>query len=477
MRTLLLDCPFDLPGADAYTFMSYVSVFDYDLVMWDPGATARKLASKPYQAEHRGRPSLDAADSVAFIEALSRRKAEFGELLALGRTLVVFASPPKVFWFESGRRETSGTGRNQKVTNIIDSIDLLLALPMSYEAKVGVGLELELAADVAAGLWRATKGEWVYLCTLETFPGEGILRVANSDKIVGSVEIRENGGVFALLPKPLIATEDVEEDETTQDDEEAVDETEEDRLLVPTAIYSWAVGLSVSEDEPVPDWCVNLLLDSEAERQDELVQVETSMAELATKLEELKATQAGDAQWKRLIASQGEALERQVQAAFELLGFEVLETQRGRGDLRLNYNGKRVVVEVKGLGKSAGEKHAAQLEKWVAEELADDVEAKGILVANAWKDLPPEARRTAFPDQMLEYAKARGHCLLTGLQLLNMCVTVRKSPTQAQAMAEQLLSTVGPVAGHEDPSKIFAPPSSIQDECGDESTPIPREQP
>ena len=473
MRTLLLDCRFDLPGADVGTFMSYVSVFDYDLVMWDPGVTAGELASKPFQAEHRGRPSLDAADSVAFIEALSRRKAEFGELLALGRTLVVFATPPRIFWFESGRRETSGTGRNQKVTNIIDNIDLLLALPMSYEAKVGVGFELELAADVAAGLWRATKGEWAYLCTLETFPGEGILRVANSDKIVGSVEIRENGGVFALLPKPLIATGDGTDDE---DDEEAVDETE-DRLLVPKAIYSWAVGLSVSEDEPVPDWCVNLLLDSEAERQDELVQVETSMAELATKLEELKAAQARDAQWKRLIASQGEALERQAQAAFELLGFEVLETQRGRSDLRLDYNGKRAVVEVKGLGKSAGEKHAAQLEKWVAEELADDVEAKGILVVNAWKDLPPEARRAAFPDQMLEYAKARGHCLLTGLQLLNMCVTVRKSPTQAQAMAEQLLSTVGPVAGREDPSKIFAPPSSIQDECGDESTPIHREQP
>ncbi|MFJ2755207.1 hypothetical protein ACIO3S_06405 [Nocardioides sp. NPDC087217] len=470
MRTLLLDCPFDLPGADAFTFMSYVSVFDYDLVMWDPGGTARKLASKPYQAQHRGGPQLDAADSVAFMEALVRRQTEFGELLALGKTLIVFATPPKVFWVETGKRETSGTGRNQKVTNFVEDVDLLMALPVPYKAMAGTGIELELAADVAGGLWRATKGEWVYRCTLETFPGKAILRVANVDKVVGSVEIRENGGVFALLPEPWIEPEvededdtndEDDEDETTQENRDAAAETE-DPLLVPKAIYAWAVGLSVGEDEPFPEWCMNLLLHSEAERQNELVQVETSMAELATKLEELKAAQAGDAQWKRLIVSQGEALERQVQAAFELLGFEVLDTQRGRSDLRLNYNGKRVVVEVKGLGKSAGEKHAAQLEKWVAEELAGDVEAKGILVVNAWKDIPLKDRSAAFPDQMLEYAKARGHCLLTGLQLLNMCVTVRNSPAQAQSMADQLLSTVGPVAEHEDPSKIFATPASIQ---------------
>jgi len=57
--------------------------------------------------------------------------------------------------------------------------------------------------------------------------------------------------------------------------------------------------------------------------------------------------------------------------------------------LILDYKGKIAVVEVKGLGKSAAENNAAQLEKWVSEYyLTKGIKPKGILIVNAYKDVP-----------------------------------------------------------------------------------------
>lgn len=488
VKTLLIDCPFSIQGADAVSFSSHVSIFDYDLVIWDPEETAKHFSNKPYQGVYRGRPAPNDADSVALVDAIERRKREFRDFLDRGRTLIVFATPPKIFWVDTGRRDTSGTGRNQKVTQIVEDVDLLSALPVPYEAVAGRGIELELASDAASKLWQETRGHWIYRCTLDAFPGEAILRVADIDKVVGSVQKRDGGGVFAILPEPwLPSNKDCVKVERNEEEgrsvsaggaailDTVIDDQEEDGILaisddspmVPMAIYAWAVELNVGEEEPLPDWCADLQFQSEIDRQSEMVQVESSMAEIVAHMDGLKVAQAEDAQWKRLIASQGKPLERQVQAAFELLGFQILEAKGGRSDLRLDYSGQRVVVEVKGLGKSAGEKHAAQLEKWVAEELADGVQAKGILVVNGWKDQRPDARDKVFPDQMLPYASARSHCLLTGVQLLNMSAVVRADPTNAQAITTEILGTVGPVSGYENPLSLFVVPPGVRSDADD----------
>lgn len=106
---------------------------------------------------------------------------------------------------------------------------------------------------------------------------------------------------------------------------------------------------------------------------------------------------------------------------------------------------------MKGLGKSAAEKHAAQLEKWVASIMEDGEQVKGILVANTWRDVPL-AERTAesFPSQMLPYAKSRGHCLITGLQLFVILDEVEKDPSRASYWRQKILGTAGVLGGCDD---------------------------
>jgi hypothetical protein len=110
------------------------------------------------------------------------------------------------------------------------------------------------------------------------------------------------------------------------------------------------------------------------------------------------------------------------------------------------------VVEFKGKAKSAAESDSAQLEKWVTEyHLENGVHPKGILVVNAWRDKPlPDRSQAAFPNQMLGYAEARGHCLVTGMQLLGAWLDVEKRSGRAIQIARALFKCSGRFGGYGD---------------------------
>lgn len=122
-----------------------------------------------------------------------------------------------------------------------------------------------------------------------------------------------------------------------------------------------------------------------------------------------------------------------------------MEGEIGRDDLIIKYNEKIAVIEVKGVSKSAAEKHVTQLEKWVSEyHLKNEIKAKGILVINAFKDVPlSERKEKPFPDQMLPYSQKREHCLITGLQLLGLYLDCKNNPIKKEEIIEILFCTDG----------------------------------
>lgn len=63
----------------------------------------------------------------------------------------------------------------------------------------------------------------------------------------------------------------------------------------------------------------------------------------------------------QLYLGSGRTLELQVKEVLELLGGKVTEPEPNRDDWRVDFNGQQAAVEIKGVSKSAAEKHAAQL--------------------------------------------------------------------------------------------------------------------
>ena len=99
--------------------------------------------------------------------------------------------------------------------------------------------------------------------------------------------------------------------------------------------------------------------------------------------------------------------------------------------------------------KSAAEKHAAQLEKWVAGSFADTGTGhKGILVVNTWRETPLDKRTEEdFPAQMIPYSVGREHVLLTGLDLFVIAAEIYTDPAKADYWRGKILSTSGRLDG------------------------------
>ena len=72
-------------------------------------------------------------------------------------------------------------------------------------------------------------------------------------------------------------------------------------------------------------------------------------------------------QYKMLLSATGEYLEEIVKVVLSEIGFTLVESEKGRSDIIAKFNDIDVVAEIKGVTKSAAEKHAAQLEKWVSQ--------------------------------------------------------------------------------------------------------------
>ncbi len=164
-----------------------------------------------------------------------------------------------------------------------------------------------------------------------------------------------------------------------------------------------------------------------------------------TKLTVLKQEQEESEAKDQLFLGTGRALELQVKEVLQLLGGTVTEPEPGRDDWKVEFPERRAVVEVKGVKKSAAEKYAAQLEKWVATEMEQlGIAPKGILVVNTWREIELDLRTEKdFPDQMLPYSEGRDHCLVTGLQLFAIRVDIEEDPARAKYWRDKILNTSG----------------------------------
>jgi len=203
--------------------------------------------------------------------------------------------------------------------------------------------------------------------------------------------------------------------------------------------------------ESLPNWAIEYCNNEEIELNEEYNTLNNEKKKIVEKIDLVNAKIEKQSELKRLFTSTGVELENIVEFVFTNMSFEMLPSEANRHDLILKYNDKIVVVEIKGVTGSAAEKNAAQLEKWVTEYNAEyEVHPKGILVVNAFKDLPIDKRiEPVFPNQMLKFAKNRDHCLISGLQLYCYYLAYLES-NEKEKMIDELLQTIGVYAKFND---------------------------
>lgn len=443
MRLLSLD--FDpVYGGDTVraSFGSDVSVFDFDVVIWDPEASFEWYTT--YAATYQGDPSLSDDTSVRIQADAARRKSEFKEFVEAGRSLVVIACPPQMCYVATGAETHSGTGRNRVTTRIVTSFDLLSSLPVSDpKFRKGRGDRIEVVGDGPIQQFlRTHKHLLCYTATIDEPPGFVTAKVTGTARAVSSLLARKAGGQLLLLPALMLGSQAAEpEDDEGEDSDGWIPEAFDVQEALLSALKESNGGREISRPSWAEDYETSAQKSLRVEMVKQQTRVENARKKLASTQQKLESARQRD----QLFLGSGRALEQEVKLVLELLGAKVTEPEPGRDDWKAAFPERTAVVEVKGVGKSAAEKQAAQLEKWVAGELEKTgVLPKGILVVNTWRDTPLEKRtRDDFPDQMLPYCEGRDHCLVTGLQLFMIRHEIESDGSKAVYWREKMLQTKG----------------------------------
>lgn len=334
-----------------------------------------------------------------------RRNSEIKELLALGRS---------VFWFV----------RPGSIHHLLP-IEATSAISFS-------GTKVEFVGrDIYRDFWKAIEPLLQYEAYLEGAYGDPFLKVLNSQKPIGST-IERDSGLIMLLPAPKVTR--------TLDAHNALWRDVLDCISPLLQRLRPTKGLVA-----FPGWSLQHTWRAEEKIRLSLAKLRKIATETAQAITTTSNALVREEQLRRLFATSGDPLVDAVIEAFNELGAKAQRGEPGRADVLVEHDGLNAVIEVKGRKGSAAEKDAAQLEKWVAMSKEErDIDAKGVLIVNAFCETPLSQRtEAAFPNQMLKYSKQREHCLMTSTQLLGMVLMSRGKAQSGHKYLDKMFSTSG----------------------------------
>lgn len=260
------------------------------------------------------------------------------------------------------------------------------------------------------------------------------MTLKGTDKVVAAV-IPYGSGKIVLLPQIYEEEEYKTEDVWKENGKKYLD-----------SLFELNRRLKITDEEmDLPGWAQNIYILDEKVKLKKQNTIENKIAKLEKELDKERIAVQEVQKYKLLLTSSGTTLEEIVKQVLDELGFTILEAEKGRSDIIAKYGEVAIVAEIKGVTKSAAEKHAAQLEKWVAQYIEEnEVSPKGMLIVNGFCDMPLNERlEDVFPQQMLKYCVSRGHVLLTSTQLLCLYIEVCKNPICKEERITELLSCVG----------------------------------
>lgn len=420
---------------DEYEVSARISLLDYDAIVINADYLIRCYTSS-YESSYQNKTCLSEYNSAQIVEDYNKIKGQIEELLKQGRNVFVLMGNNDNCYIYTGEKQYSGTGKNARQTNIVREFNAYSFLPIKLNVTEVVGEQIDICCPSPyREFFTNTRDCYYYATYFSTTENSTILgKIKGTDKAIAAV-IPFSNGKIVLLPQIY------EEEEYN-----AKESWKENGKKYLDSLFELNRRLSINVDEiNVPEWVDNIYILDEKVKLKKQNSIESKIAKLQNELENEKVAIKEIQKYKLLLTSSGTILEEIVKQVLAELGFTILEAEKGRSDIIAKYGEEAIVAEVKGVTKSAAEKHAAQLEKWVSQYYEEnEVSPKGVLIVNGFCDTPLNERlEDVFPQQMLKYCVARGHVLLTSTQLLCLYIEVCKNPTCKEARITELLSCIG----------------------------------
>lgn len=429
------------PQFHEYSFCTAasISLLDYDCVVIDTGFISEAYSDTAISS-YENKKLLSKYKSRQIQEDFSKIQEQIVELLNQGKSIILLIGKNENCYIHTGRAEYSGTGINARKTDIVSKFDMYSFLPVKISATHVYGESIDVGCQQPyLGFFRKVEDchqYSAYFSVSAALDVKPLAKISGSSKVISAI-IECGEGKIICLPQPFY-----EDDYTSVKLWKENGKTYLDSLVELCERVSWSGN---GDNSYLPTWANQLYILDEEKELEKLRKLQLEAQKLQKKIEKQEAKIYGIKQYKSIIATGGVQLEEITKQVLSDIGFILSETERGRSDIIGSYGEYDIVAEIKGVNKSAAEKHAAQLEKWVAQFIEDTGRIpKAILIVNGFCDLPlAERTEEVFPDQMLKYCVARNHLLISTTQLLCLYIEIMLNPTCKEERLKELLETVG----------------------------------
>ncbi|MBX9692109.1 MAG: hypothetical protein K2Z81_06980 [Cyanobacteria bacterium] len=201
----------------------------------------------------------------------------------------------------------------------------------------------------------------------------------------------------------------------------------------------------------VPDWCkafsfsfLDQLHQENSSLNDELEQLQARIEALNNRIEEVEKLK------RALLAGQGEVLKEACSQVLSQLNWTIGPAGVHDSELLLSVNNQpESIARVVASDGECNRSDAAQLaESAISFWDEHEIEPKGILIACTWSGVAPENRQEPdFSDALDRFAKKKGLCLMTTIQLLGIYRDLEQGNVTADAVRRQMLETNGHLEG------------------------------
>lgn len=203
-------------------------------------------------------------------------------------------------------------------------------------------------------------------------------------------------------------------------------------------------GILAERERPL--WVEQYRLPRQEEVHTEIVRLQADADKLSRELELSRKKLNCEGRYHKLLYEQGEPLEAAVRQVLREFGASVtdpVETGRDDGCL-VEPKGRHAKLEIKGVTSSISLKHVRQLLQWVQEPILEEqVECKGLLIANTYCTMALEDRQAPFPSNCISAAERFGLCLLTTSSLFRAVLELQKGTFDAARFWDHVFTTTG----------------------------------
>ncbi|MCA2011030.1 hypothetical protein LCM17_06000 [Cereibacter sphaeroides] len=454
-------------------FATKASLLDWDIILFRPDI--HEFTSYEYgMSEYLGKPCLGDRRSFALKESCAHWRREIKDAVDIGKTVIIHLCKPNEVFVQTGQKEFSGTGRNQKVTNIVEPFSNYRSIPTSLRWVASQGREITLRSeyrDVLASYWDTFGHFSTYEVTFAEAEKNACLLTRQGSKAVALHLASAAGGSLLLLPDMDFDADSFFDYETEDGDADREPFTDEARQFAASYIAEVvAIDRTLRhgiERSVEPEWAkAQGYVFSEEERvQEQLLLAEETLERAQKQKDDLKTKLVEAGQLRGLLFETGKPLETVILMALRILGFEAENFQEDASEFDAIFSSPegRLLGEAEGKdSKAINITKLRQLTMNIDEDFARDeveVRAKGVLFGNAYRLTAPADRNPPFTDKCITSATAQSIALVHTPDLFVVTRQVMENGDVdfARQCREALLGSIGLVkfpAIHDAPNNV-----------------------